>query len=406
LQNDVFSSALKDYLPNLALGPAALTFAAGIACSGLLGIGIPLWLAFAAQGAAILIYVGAIVWLGRKRQSDLEMGAEEVKRISDSLSRYLVVLFFYIGFLQICGASWPQAGKELPERFAINGRGVVEEIRALPESAYQGPRYQAVVRLLDHGSGMPDNPDTQIWLRQRKLLLTIRFDRGQEGEAMGQEFGRKVLPGAVIRFSGEIRKSEGPRNPGEFDYSRYLRTKGIYCRGDVEGIAAQIDHMPSMFQRTLGGLRNGLTSQAERFLTPKEAAMVAGCLLGDQTLMEREDLEVYRKVGIAHLFAVSGTHGGIILALALQLERYGPFKKYKRTARVIALGFLFFYLNLTGFPLSMQRTFLMACVMQGAILIDRKGGSANAFAAAVLFLLWLFPQSLFGAGFQIGRAHV
>ncbi|MDR0470082.1 MAG: ComEC/Rec2 family competence protein, partial [Peptococcaceae bacterium] len=401
MRKDVFRGALKDYLPDLALGSAALAFAAGVACGGMLDIGIPPQVALALQAIAAAAYMGVVVRKGRLRQSNLEIEAEEIKRISNSLSRYLVVLFFCIGFLQIFGASWPLEGKALPDGFTISSKGVVEEIRELPESTYQGPRYQAVIRLLDHVTDVPSDPDARTWQRQRKILLTIRFDRGQAGEAMGKEFGQKALAGVVISFSGEIRKGEGPRNPGEFDYNRYLRTKGIYCRGDAEGTAVYIEREPSLFQRAFSGIRSGLTSQAEQALGPKEAAVIAGCLLGDQTLMEREDIEIYRKVGIAHLFAVSGTHGGIILAFVLQMERYGPFRTRKKTARVIALGFLFFYLNLTGFPLSMQRTFLMACVMQGAVLIDRKGDAFNAFAAAVLFLLWLYPQSLFGAGFQL-----
>lgn len=408
---------LKDYLPDLALGPAALSLAAGIGVCGLLDVAIKPVSALISQGAAIAIYICAAARTSGKRQRNLDMSPDAVKKISAFLGCCLLALFFCLGFFQQGRASWPRAGAELPEGFPIAGEGVVEEVKALGPGAYTGPRYQITVRILEPGVGGgvygtkavkggqgesgKVGEDLALWRRQRKILLSLRFARDSQGEARGEDFGRKCLPGARIRFDATIRQGEKPRNPGEFDYTKYLRTKGIYCRGEADEGDISLVRKPPSVQRFIAGLRKSVVDQAERCLDPKAAAVIAGCLLGDQSLMEREDREVYRQAGIAHLFAVSGTHGGILLSLALHLEQVGPFRKRKKISRILALGLLLFYLGLTGFPLSMRRTFFMACMMQGAALLGRKGDTLGALAAAAFVLLWLNPQALFSAGFQL-----
>jgi len=424
--------ALKDYLPEPALGKAAVAFAAGIAVSGLAGAGLAPAPAVAAEIGAASAFL-CITWLlGRKRQRDLEMSRDEVGRISACLGVCLLALFFCLGMFQQSRAAWPGAGRELPEGLRVTGHGVIEEVKPLAANDYSGPRYQVTLRLLDHGEvqaggasgasgsygsagvssaasgaggasggGVDSGEDFELWRRQKKILLTVRFDRGGEGEALGGAFGKEFLPGAGISFEASIRRGEKPRNPGEFDYAAYLRTKGIYCRGDADGRRIIMERKPDPFQSMVASIRSNIIGQAERYLDPKAAGVVAGCLLGNQSLMEREDREIYRQAGIAHLFAVSGTHGGIILTLALHLERLGPFRKRKGMSRLLALGLLFIYLCLTGFPLSMRRTFIMACIMQGAILLGRKGETLDALAVAAVALLWFNPQSLFNAGFQL-----
>ncbi|MCL1805342.1 MAG: ComEC/Rec2 family competence protein [Clostridiales bacterium] len=392
----IHRGALKDYLPEPSLRKAAVAFAAGIAVSGLVGAGIMPGAAAAAEAGAAAAFLCLAVLMGGRRQRDLEMSPEEVGRISACLGICMLALFFCLGMFRHSGAAWPGAGRDFTEGFPVSGAGVVEEIKPLAASAYAGPRYQVTLRLLDHGGS-----DAKLWRRQKKILLTVRFDRGGEGEALGEAFGKEVLPGARVSFTAAVKHSEKPRNPGEFDYGAYLRTKGVYCRGEAEGRLVVMERKPDRVQRLIASARGSIITQVERHLDPKAAGVVAGCLLGNQTLMEREDREVYRQAGVAHLFAVSGTHGGIILTLALHLERLGPFRKRKGLSRALALGLLLFYLCLTGFPLSMKRTFVMACMMQGAVLLGRKGETLDALAAAVFVLLWLSPQALFSSGFQL-----
>ena len=397
---------LKDFLPEISLPSAALAFIAGIALCGWQACSISPFLAAALQMAATAIAVALILYLGKLRQQNLDMGREAVLKLRFYLSQGLLLLMFCLGFLQMGGASWPsEGGKRLPEGFFVAGAGFVEEVKALNTSAYSGPRYQMLLRLQSHtssaGSAQADAKDFRLWERQRKILLTIHFGLGEEGEGGARDFEQRCIAGAQIRFAAVMKGEEAPRNPGEFDYAAYLRTKGVYCQGEAQGWDILLLREASTYRRFLADLRNNLNRQLAAYLSPKAGAIIRGCLLGDSSSMEREDREIYRQAGISHLFSVSGTHGSILLAAAFHLERFRFFRKRKALCRILALGLLFFYLSLTGYPLSMQRSFIMACMTQAAMGIRRKSDTRSALATAALLLLWFSPQSLFNAGFQL-----
>ena len=396
---------LKDFLPDLSLPSAAVAFIAGIAVSDLAGVCIQPAMAVAAEAAAALAFIALVIRKGEQRQREPGKTADEVKQTSLYLGRCLLLLWFCLGFLQHGGASWPKAGMGLPGGYPAAGAGLVEEVRAYPASGYAGPRYRITVRLSAHGEGSgaaaKPHENDKAWKRQQRVMLTLRFPRGDEGEASAADFGERFLAGARIRFSAVIREAVMPSNPGEFDYARYLRTRGIYCQADADVGQVVLTHKAPFWQSGLERLRRGFLRQITRYLDTRSGAVVSGCFLGDLSLMDEEDREVYRQAGIAHLFSVSGTHGGILLAAALYLEHWKPLRKRKALSRLLALGLLLFYLSLTGFPLSMRRTFIMACMMQAAAILGRKGDSATAIATAAIALLWISPRSLFGAGFQL-----
>ncbi|MEL7622320.1 MAG: ComEC/Rec2 family competence protein [Clostridiales bacterium] len=421
---------LKDVLPEPALALWTAAFVAGIAAAGLIDFNLPPLAALALELMAILAYFFYFSLSAGRRRQNLAMQAEEVKRLGLWLGRFFMLLWFCLGFLQQGAAAWPRGAAVLSEGLYLSGKGVIEECKVLEATAYQGPGFQLVLRLVDHGGeeenqksgarpallpwqgreqqqsqGQQQNQNQQqmqkLWQRQKRFLLTVKFSKGPEEEAKALSFSRQSLRGALIAFTAELKQTEEPGNPGQFDYGRYLQTKGIYCRGQALGEQVFIIKEPYIYQRLLSTLRHYFKNQVERYLDQKAGAVIAGCFLGDQSFMARQDQNTYRQAGIAHLFAVSGTHGGILLSLALHAERLGPLRQRKLLSRFFALMLLFFYLSLTGFPLSMWRTFLMAAMMQGATVLGRRGKTANALAAAALIMLWLRPQSLFNAGFQL-----
>ncbi|MCL2166013.1 MAG: ComEC/Rec2 family competence protein [Clostridiales bacterium] len=397
---------LKDFLPEISLPSAALAFIAGIALCGWLACCLSPLLAAVLQMALTAIAAALILLQGRLRQRNLDMSREAIVRLRFYLSQGMLLLMFCLGFLQMAGASWPsEGGRRLPEGFSVAGAGVVEEVKALKSGAYSGPRFQILLRLQEYtsaaGSGQAGAEELRLWERQGKILLTIHFGLGGEGESGARDFERRCIAGAQVRFVAAMKAEEAPRNPGEFDYAAYLRTKGVYCQGEAQGRDITLTGEASAYRRFLADLRSNLDRQLEAYLSLKAGAIIRGCLLGDSSYMEREDREIYRQAGISHLFSVSGTHGGILLAAAFHLERFRFFRKRKALCRILALGLLFFYLSLTGFPLSMKRSFIMACMTQAAIGIRRRSDTRSALATAALFLLWFSPQSLFSAGFQL-----
>ncbi|MDH7479775.1 MAG: DNA internalization-related competence protein ComEC/Rec2, partial [Syntrophomonadaceae bacterium] len=136
-----------------------------------------------------------------------------------------------------------------------------------------------------------------------------------------------------------------------------------------------------------------------RELPPQQASYLAAVLFGDKSGLPAEELELYQRLGLAHVFSVSGLHLGFVLALSLLLAR---------GLRLKGAGyFLFnllsmlFYAAMVGFPPATMRALLMAALALGAYLFRREVNPLGGLALAGLVLLIGNPRLLFDAGFQL-----
>ena len=108
--------------------------------------------------------------------------------------------------------------------------------------------------------------------------------------------------------------------------------------------------------------------------------------LGDQSLMDTEIKELYQKVGISHILAISGLHISII--------GLGIYKLIRRIcgnyflSAGIAGTFMAAYGCMAGFRPSAARAILMFFVMLLADILGRSYDSLSALSFAAIVLLW------------------
>ena len=125
--------------------------------------------------------------------------------------------------------------------------------------------------------------------------------------------------GKAVEILGQPETVKGILNPGEFDFRSYYRSKGIAVKVYGEncfGSEGTAYPCPAMLER----VKEHCAQVLKKCCTPKDAAVFMAMLLGDSSEMEKEQRELYRDSGIAHLLAVSGQHlsvigGGIYLIL-------------------------------------------------------------------------------------------
>ncbi len=119
-------------------------------------------------------------------------------------------------------------------------------------------------------------------------------------------------------------------------------------------------------------------------------------LRGDVSEM-KETVSTFRAVGIAHVFAVSGMHIGLVFtALSFILKKI-PLNRYLKTA--IVCFFLFFYSYLCGFtPSSLRASIMCSCIAIAKITGEKYDG-VNALSEASIIVLTISPTELFSAGF-------
>lgn len=149
----------------------------------------------------------------------------------------------------------------------------------------------------------------------------------------------------------------------------------------------------------IAGMRNRIKGVLYSNLYKETAAVCYAMLIGDTGDIERGALDSFRYGGVAHIFAVSGLHIGIIYAIISFILKKLRVNRY--VASVIDISALLFYCWLCGFSLSAVRATIMCAVAETAKCVRGRYDGMNALAIAVFIILSITPLSLFSPGFQL-----
>ncbi len=199
------------------------------------------------------------------------------------------------------------------------------------------------------------------------------------------------LPDGRYRLRGYIAPPEGPRNPGDFDQARWLKSQGSLGVLRVERVQA------------LGSLpdpRRPLKENLAQGLSPGAKEVMEGIALGEKRGLG--DLyPLFQRAGLAHLLAVSGLHVGFLVGSFLLLYPLGQ-ARYP-----LALGVLVLYLFLVGPTPSAVRAGLMAgFALLGLWLGLGRAALLSGLGLALFLHLLLWPWALLGLGFQLSYLAV
>ena len=123
-------------------------------------------------------------------------------------------------------------------------------------------------------------------------------------------------------------------------------------------------------------------------------------LLGDGAALPPEQREAMRRVGLAHLVAVSGLNVGMVASVFLLVLLRAP--RGLRLAGTLA-GVLAYSLLVGPLP-SLLRAVLMAAAVLGALLLRRLPAALNGLAVSCLLLVLLDPSWVDDLGFQLSVA--
>jgi ComEC/Rec2-related protein len=151
-------------------------------------------------------------------------------------------------------------------------------------------------------------------------------------------------------------------------------------------------------------VRSGIYATLFNNLSEETAAVSFAMLTGDTTAMNENTLSSFRYGGIAHIFAVSGLHMGVLYGvLSIILKRL---RANKYLSAGLKIGILVFYAGVCGFTPSSVRALIMCSVAAIAKLFHQKYDSLNALSLSVIILLLVNPLYLFGAGFILSVSAV
>lgn len=203
-------------------------------------------------------------------------------------------------------------------------------------------------------------------------------------------YGEFCDTGYSVSFSAKLKFSE-PFTYGGLNYN---------AEQNVKYTCTPYSLITSTYRFSLfGKLRALIRDTLYDNLSYDTASVCYGMLLGDTRNVDDEALDNFRYGGIAHLFAVSGLHIGLI---------YGIFSFILRRLRLnrfvsagVLLFAIIFYAGICGFTVSSVRAVIMCAAGLSARLFYVKSDDFNNLALAVILILLISPLNLFSVGFQL-----
>lgn len=135
-----------------------------------------------------------------------------------------------------------------------------------------------------------------------------------------------------------------------------------------------------------------------------EASLTYAMLLGDTSEIDVGLLDNIRLSGVAHIFAVSGLHVGVVSAAVALLLKKLRVNKYVQC--VISLAVAFCYCAVCDFSASSVRAFLMLACMFVLNLSGKKNDLLNTVSLSAFITLLIKPSELYSAGFLLSYGAV
>jgi competence protein ComEC len=224
---------------------------------------------------------------------------------------------------------------------------------------------------------------------------------------------RALSAGDALSIVARLRPPHGTRNPGGFDYERWLLVTGHGATGYVRSGGIDAASRRSAATTWLA-LRARIAERIGAELEDTDAAaLVTALALGERYLFTEQHWTDFRRTGTSHLVAVSGMHVALLGVLvfvvlrALWLRLPQPLAAYDLEAAALGSSIAtVYYSALTGFALPAQRSVIMIAVALALLVARRSVGAVQVLAAALLVVLVWDPFAPLAASFWLSFAAV
>ena len=142
-------------------------------------------------------------------------------------------------------------------------------------------------------------------------------------------------------------------------------------------------------------------------VSPRTLALCSALTVGEKSGLEYETKQAYRKVGAAHLLALSGMHLGIIYGiLYLIFVRWMRHSKWRWFVLPLILLCLWGYALVAGMPVSLVRAALMLSILTIISLMQYNTDPLHLLALSAIIILLIAPTDLLSISFQLSFAAV
>lgn len=291
------------------------------------------------------------------------------KKLSFAIKLFLAVIIFYIGVLYTSILIFNYSNTDVYVDNAVMIYGKVSEVGLTSK----GTRY---IVLTDVRFG-----DTEV----NGKLIAYFLENAGEYCRRGYEVSLYSQPEKLSFISS------GSVN--------YYAAKGIKYSCVVAG-SLQARYAFSLF----GEIAYKIEELLYSCLDGETASVALALLTGNADMISSGTISAFRGGGIAHVFAVSGLHIGVIYGVLSSLLKCTPLNRY--LSAVIRIIIIFMFAGVCGFTPSSVRAAVMCTVAAVASCLHRRYDALNGVAISAVIILLINPLSLFEVGFVLSYTAV
>lgn len=222
---------------------------------------------------------------------------------------------------------------------------------------------------------------------KEKVQGTYFFDTYLEKK----DFINNYRIGDTIEIIGNLEIPNGNTNFNLFNYQKYLYHEGINYSIKIK-YYQKVKNCNNIFYKLKNVIDNRITKIGS------SAGYMKALILGDDSDISSDITDIYQRIGISHLFAISGMHISIFTGILLFF-----LKKVIRDEKVsyfIIILFLQAYMFLTGYSSSIVRASTVFTLLSLNKIFRLNVKTFNVFLLGISIIIFINPFIVFKVGFQ------
>ena len=236
------------------------------------------------------------------------------------------------------------------------------------------------------------------------VIVTIRQNRYTSGDSIKPD----IKAGDRIVIKGRLSETDGKRNPGEFDYGKYLSLHNIHKTFSSNGYSnikiISGNNLGYLYQKIIYPSKIFALNNIDENSSGDNAAYLKGLVTGERSDISNEMKESFIDAGVMHLIAVSGLNVAYIIlsvTLVLSVMRIPVLPRIVMTIIILILYCIF-----TGSPASIVRATVMGIIVLISFILERKVNFYNSIGVSALIILFYDSKQIYDSGFILSFSAV
>lgn len=287
---------------------------------------------------------------------------------------------------------------------------VTGQIQDLPEQDDRRLRFNLRVESVSTTSGQPLAVDK---FPPKLQLSWYQYQRNGTASTLPS-----VMIGDTWQLRVRLKRPRGFANPAGFDYQAWLLRQGIGATGYVLDHRTNHQKIDSNKNWRVDDWITQQRYQLQQWIVARndssERGILVALLIGDSSLVEKNQWQRMQQTGTSHLIAISGLHVGFLAIfgfyIGLFLGKLIQLSWHRCPALVIAWWSAIlcasFYSALAGFNIPTVRTLIMLAVFYFACIWRRSIRISDIFCFALALVVVIDPLAALDMGFWLSFGAV